>query len=140
MHTLPLHDPLPISHAPRRGAQEQRHRADAAGGPGDLTADHIRELARRAGFELAGGARARPPDDRARYHEWVAAGRAGRMGYLTDRRAAVRDDPRQLLASARSVISVGKLYQTPWPHSTRFHDTERAWISRYAWAKITTGC
>jgi epoxyqueuosine reductase len=100
-----------------------------------LTADHIRELARRAGFELAGVAAAVPADDRARYHEWVAAGRAGRMGYLTDRRAAVRDDPRQLLASARSVISVGKLYQTPWPHSTRFHDTERAWISRYAWGE-----
>ena len=100
-----------------------------------MTADHIRELARRSGFELAGVAAAVPADDRARYHEWVAAGRAGRMGYLTGRRAALRDDPRLLLASARSVISVGKLYQTPWPHSTRFHDAERAWISRYAWGE-----
>jgi epoxyqueuosine reductase len=100
-----------------------------------LTADHIRELARRSGFELAGVAAAVPADDRARYHQWVAAGRAGRMGYLTDRRAALRDDPRHLLPSARSVISVGKLYQTPWPHSTRFHDVERAWISRYAWGE-----
>ena len=74
-----------------------------------------------------------PAEDRARYHEWVAAGRAGKMAYLTDRRAAVRDDPRNLLASARSVICVGKLYQTPWPQSTRFHDAECAWISRYAW-------
>jgi epoxyqueuosine reductase len=57
------------------------------------------------------------------------------MGYLTDRRAAVRDDPRSLLASARSVICVGKLYQTPWPHSTRFQDAECAWISRYAWGE-----
>jgi len=65
----------------------------------------------------------------------VAAGRAGKMGYLTDRRAAVRDDPRQLLASARSVICAGKLYQTPWPHSTRFHDDDCAWISRYAWGE-----
>ncbi|MGD0775566.1 MAG: tRNA epoxyqueuosine(34) reductase QueG [Candidatus Solibacter sp.] len=100
-----------------------------------MTADHIRELARRSGFELAGVAAAVPADDRARYGEWVAAGSAGKMGYLTGRRAALRDDPRQLLASARSVICVGKLYQTPWPHSTRFHDVERAWIARYAWGE-----
>ena len=100
-----------------------------------MTAENIRELARGAGFELAGVAAALPCDDRAGYRDWVAAGRAGKMGYLTDRRASVRDDPRNLLAAARSVISVGKLYQTPWPHSTRFHDTERAWISRYAWGE-----
>ena len=100
-----------------------------------MTADHIRELACRSGFELAGVAAAVPAEDRTRYHEWVAAGRAGKMGYLTDWRAAVRDDPRLLLGSARSVISAGKLYQTPWPHSTRFHDEECAWISRYAWGE-----
>ena len=55
-----------------------------------MTADHIRELARRAGFELAGVAAAVPAEDRARYREWVATGRAGKMMYLTDRRAAVR--------------------------------------------------
>jgi epoxyqueuosine reductase len=98
-----------------------------------LTADHIRNLARRCGFELAGVAAAVPAEDRARYREWVAAGRAGKMEYLTDRRAAVRDDPRNLLPSARSVVCVGKLYQTPWPQSTRFDDAECAWISRYAW-------
>jgi epoxyqueuosine reductase len=57
------------------------------------------------------------------------------MGYLTDRRAGVRDDPRNLLPSAKSLISVGKLYQTPWPHTTQFTDEERAWISRYAWGE-----
>src|ERR1035438_4492150 len=55
------------------------------------------------------------------------------MRYLTDHRAAVREDPRNLLPSARSIVCVGKLYQTPWPHSTQFHDEDRAWISRYAW-------
>ncbi len=100
-----------------------------------MTADDIREMARRCGFELAGVAAAVPAEDRARYHEWVGAGRAGKMGYLTDRRAGVRDDPRNLLPSARSVICAGKLYQTPWPQSTRFHDAECAWISRYAWGE-----
>jgi epoxyqueuosine reductase len=98
-----------------------------------VTAGAIRELARACGFELAGVAAALPADDRARYHDWVAAGHAGEMRYLTDRRAAVRDDPRNLLPSARSIICVGKLYQTPWPHTTEFTDEERGWISRYAW-------
>jgi epoxyqueuosine reductase len=96
-----------------------------------LTADEIRGLARECGFELAGVARAEPAADGARYHEWVAAGYAGRMGYLTDRRAGVRDDPRNLLPSARSIVCVGKVYQTAWPQTT--DDPERGWISRYAW-------
>ncbi len=78
-------------------------------------------------------ARAEPAQDAARYREWVEAGNAGEMRYLTDRRAAVREDPRNLLASARSIICVGKLYQTPWPHTAQFTNEERAWISRYAW-------
>jgi epoxyqueuosine reductase len=98
-----------------------------------LTADGIRSLARECGFELAGVAAALPANDRARYHGWVAAGYAGEMRYLTDHRAQVRDDPRNLLATARSIICVGKLYQTPWPHTAQFNDEERAWISRYAW-------
>jgi epoxyqueuosine reductase len=98
-----------------------------------LTAGEVRELAARCGFEAAGVAAAEPAADRGRYHEWVEAGYAGAMGYLTDRRAEVRDDPRRLLESARSVIAVAKVYQTPWPLSTAFHDEERAWISRYAW-------
>jgi epoxyqueuosine reductase len=93
----------------------------------------VRQLARACGFELAGVAAAVPSADRACYHEWVAAGYAGEMRYLTDRRAGVRDDPRNLLASARSMICVGKLYHTPWPYSTQWNDRERAWISRYAW-------
>ena len=100
-----------------------------------MTPQTIRELARACGFELAGVAAAAPAEDRARYHQWVAAGRAGQMGYLTDHRAALRDDPRRLLPSARSVVCVGKLYQTPWPHTTRFDDQARGWISRYGWGE-----
>ena len=98
-----------------------------------MTAEEVRALARECGFELAGVARAVPVPETAWDREWVSAGYAGEMRYLTDRRAAVREDPRNLLESARSIICVGKLYQTAWPHSTRFNDEERGWISRYAW-------
>ncbi len=98
-----------------------------------MTAGDIRGLARECGFELAGVARAAPVPEAEWYRKWVAAGYAGEMRYLTDYRAALREDPRRLLASARSVVCCGRLYQTPWPWSTRFSDAERGWISRYAW-------
>jgi epoxyqueuosine reductase len=100
-----------------------------------LTAGTIRELARACGFELAGVAAASPVGQREWYHQWVAAGFAGEMRYLTGHGAAARDDPRSLLASVRSIICVGKLYNTPWPYSTQFDAGERAWISRYAWGE-----
>lgn len=70
------------------------------------------ELAHACGFALAGVALARPSEQFSFYRQWVADGMAGPMGYLTDHRMAVRSDPRQLLASARSVLCLGKLYNT----------------------------
>jgi epoxyqueuosine reductase len=93
----------------------------------------IRAAARECGFELAGIASALPHPDADRYRRWLAAGYAGEMGYLTDHRAAVREDPRRLLPSARSVICAGKLYNGPEPYSTEFRTDELGWISRYAW-------
>ncbi|MCC7496874.1 MAG: tRNA epoxyqueuosine(34) reductase QueG [Bryobacterales bacterium] len=94
----------------------------------------VRELAAQCGLELAGAVPAGPVRDFTRYQSWVAAGFAGRMGYLTDHRGALRQDPRNLLPSARSVIVAGKLYQTDFPDSKAF-TAEYGWISRYAWGE-----
>ena len=91
----------------------------------------VQEIARECGFELAGVAPCDPGADFARYDDWVARGMAGEMRYLTDRRAEVRRDARNLLPDARSVICVGKLYNTPDPPREAGH----ARISRYAWGK-----
>jgi epoxyqueuosine reductase len=99
-----------------------------------VTVAEIKCLARDCGFELAGIASAQPlPHDSRRYLDWVDRGMAGAMGYLTDRRAIVRTDPKLLLPAARSIICVGKLYNGPQPRSTEMQETERGWISRYAW-------
>ncbi len=90
-------------------------------------------MAYECGFELAGVTPAVPSTDAARYLDWAQGGLAGRMSYLTDRRAELRTDPKNLLPTARSVVCVGRLYNAPQPHSTTFNDRERAWISRYAW-------
>jgi epoxyqueuosine reductase len=87
----------------------------------------VKRLARECGFELAGVAAGEPSGDFTRYREWVDQGFAGEMRYLTDRRAEVRSDPRHLLPNARSIICVGKLYNTPGPSD--------GLISRYAWGE-----
>jgi epoxyqueuosine reductase len=93
----------------------------------------IQMRALAAGFQLSGVAAAVPHPDSARYREWVSAGLAGEMRYLTDYRVDRRDDPASLLPSARSVICLGMLYNGPEPRSTEFDEAGRAWISRYAW-------
>lgn len=98
-----------------------------------ITAERIKQLARECGFELVGIAAALPIDDFERFESWRTGGMAGEMTYLTDRRGDMRRDPRNLLASARSILCVGKLYNTPFLHSTELSDPGRGWISRYAW-------
>ncbi len=71
--------------------------------------------------------------DFTRFRSWVDRGLAGEMGYLTDHRAAIRNEPEQLLPGLRSIICVGLVYNGPEALSTEFSDIERAWISRYAW-------
>ena len=78
---------------------------------------------------------AEPIEEAGYYHEWVASGFAGKMSYLTDRRAGVRNDPKNLLPEVRTIICVGKLYNGPQPHSNQMSDPELAWISRYAWGE-----
>jgi epoxyqueuosine reductase len=97
--------------------------------------ERIRELARDSGFELCGVSDARVGGDFGRYERWLAAGYEAGMKYLDGWRRDVRADAGRLLPGVRSVISVGKLYQTPYPLSVEFDDAERGWISRYAWGE-----
>ncbi len=97
-----------------------------------MESDTIRRLARECDFELAGVAAAEPiENDVARYQKWAARGMAGEMQYLTDRRAEVRRDPRNLLPGARSIICVGKLYNHTPPPEREGH----AIFARYAWGR-----
>ena len=98
-----------------------------------ISSAEIASFAAESGFEIAGVLPVGPSPDFPRYRSWVDRGNAGMMGYLTDRRAELRQDVRTLLASAESVICVGKLYNGPEPYSNAFDDGERGWIARYAW-------
>src|SRR4051812_22826922 len=100
-----------------------------------ISAEQIKLLARQCGFELAGIARALPLSDYERYEDWRREGLAGEMTYLTDRRGYLRADPRHLLPDARTIICVGKLYNTGQPYSTERAAPDTGWISRYAWGE-----
>ena len=98
-----------------------------------ITPQQLKDLAQACGFELAGITSAAPCADFDRFQAWRAAGMAGEMSYLTDRRGDLRSDPRNLLPSAQSILCVGKLYEVPHPHTHEIEDPRRGWISRYAW-------
>lgn len=95
-----------------------------------MSAAQVKVLAGECGFALAGVAAAGPVSDFARYESWIQAGHAGGMRYLTDHRAQIRRDVRNLLPAARSVIVVGKLY-----NSADTHQPGDARIARYAWSR-----
>jgi epoxyqueuosine reductase len=97
-----------------------------------LTAESVRQHARTLGFDLCGVAPADALPEAGRIREWLARGYAGDMGYLP-RTAHLRGDARRVLASARSVVVTGTVYNADRPYSVEVADPTRAHVSRYAW-------
>jgi epoxyqueuosine reductase len=97
-----------------------------------LTADVVRRLAARCGFELAGVAKAVPLPEALFFQKWSSSGMAAEMSYLTGDRAALRQNPRTLLPSARSIICVGKVYNHEHLFPGLSVGREFGRISRYA--------
>jgi epoxyqueuosine reductase len=100
--------------------------------PSSLTSARIKARALEIGFDLCGVARAARYPRLDRLAEWIAAGCAGDMHYLEDS-LEERSDPAIALPTARSVISVACVYNTPQPYSVSMAAPERARIARYAW-------
>ncbi|HEY1212337.1 MAG TPA: tRNA epoxyqueuosine(34) reductase QueG [Bryobacteraceae bacterium] len=100
----------------------------------------MKRLAGECGFELAGVSAPDPLDDFERFQAWRSEGMAGEMNYLTDHRGDIRSDPHRLHESLQSIVCVGKLYNTPHPHSMGpaggdAAEEARGWVSRYAWGE-----
>src|SRR6184192_4560620 len=98
----------------------------------------IKQAAHDAGFELAGIASVRRHPELEHFEPWVAAGYAGEMKYMK-----ARDETGNLKRAsldsavpwARSVIVCAINYNTAQPYSTEVNDSQRGWISRYAWGE-----
>jgi epoxyqueuosine reductase len=95
-----------------------------------LTAAAVKAKAVEVGFDLCGIAPAVRHPRLARLRSWIDEGRAGDMHYL---RASLdeRSDPAVMLPTARSVISLGSVYNTAAP-SVSDTPPDRAIIARYA--------
>lgn len=92
----------------------------------------IQAHAHELGFELVGIIPAARSETIARYRQWVKNGYAGEMHYL-EKHLPLKTDVRQLLAEAKSVISLAMNYYTVDPPKALAEDPERGQISRYAW-------
>ena len=105
---------------------------DAAAELRRITSADVRRQALALGFDLCGVAPAESFAELGFFREWLARGYAGEMHYL-ERSAERRADVRAVMPSARSVISLGTIYNTDQPYSTENADPGRAAIARYAW-------
>ena len=103
----------------------------------------LEECACAAGFDAAGVAEVRGPEDAttaqesARYADWVDAGRAGEMEYLKRRNEAgtlVRSALQVALPWARSVVVCALNYNADAPRSMDAAPAGAGWIARYAWS------
>lgn len=92
----------------------------------------IQAHANQLGFELVGVTPAAHSETIARYREWIENGYAGKMHYL-EKHLSLKTDVRQLLAEAKSVISLAMNYYTLDPPKALAQDPGRGQISRYAW-------
>jgi epoxyqueuosine reductase len=98
----------------------------------------VKQTAQEAGFELAGIAPVRDFSELNHFPDWIDAGHAGEMKYLEARDEAgqlKRASLRSTAPWARSVIVCAINYNTAHPYSTQVNDSERGWVSRYAWSR-----
>ena len=92
----------------------------------------IKTYAHKLGFDLVGVAPAQETRTAEFYADWLARGFAGEMNYL-HRHLEKKMDPRHVLPSARSILSVGMNYFTSNIPPEKQRDSSIGIISRYAW-------
>ena len=95
-----------------------------------LTND-LKTRAADLGFSLCGICPAVAPPGAARLDEWLAAGYAGQMHYLANRREAYRD-PNRVLDGVRSIVMLALNYRTAEPVAP---SEGQGRVSRYAWGE-----
>lgn len=94
--------------------------------------DAIKRKAQALEFELVGVAPVSPVPELSFYMDWLEAGYAGKMGYL-ERNAEKKSDLSQVVPEARSIVVCAKVYHSRQQLSIECGDSDRGWISRYAW-------
>ncbi len=86
--------------------------------PPENLSERMKRRATELGFQLCGICPAVTPTGTNRLDQWLEAGYAGQMHYLSNRREAY-DHPQNVLDGARSIIMLGMHYSTSEPAPTR---------------------
>ena len=94
--------------------------------------EQIKDFAQELGFNLVGIAPAEPSQTIDRYERWLESGYGGGMRYL-ERHSPLKQNVRNLLPEAKSIITLGFNYYTIDPPVSLAGDSSRGQISRYAW-------
>ena len=98
---------------------------------GEIT-ELLKQKACEVGFSLCGVCPAVTPVGTTRLDDWLAAGYAGEMRYLADRRDAYAD-PNRVLDGVRSVVMLAMNYRTAEPTPA---EAGQGRVSRYAWGEV----
>jgi len=97
----------------------------------DLT-NSIKEKAYGLGFSLVGISPVGDFPESQYYKKWLNKGYEASMDYMS-RNEEKRQDVRNLIPGAKSVISCAINYNTNYPYSTSNQNPNKGWIARYAW-------
>ena len=94
------------------------------------TTTELKQWASELGFSLCGICPSVAPPGAGRLDDWLAAGYAGQMHYLADRRDAY-SDPNRVLEGVRSIVMLAMNYRTAEPTKPLPGEGR---VSRYAWS------
>ena len=99
-----------------------------------ITVARIKAKAKELGFDICGLTPAQPSPTLAAYLRWIQNGMQGQMHYMarTDR-VRRRQDLRQIMPSAKSLIVVGMDYYAQVADAPFLNDPSRGRIAAYAW-------
>lgn len=97
-----------------------------------ITNDIVISKAKAIGFDLVGFAKADILEDEIeKLNMWLEKKYQAEMSYM-ERNLSKRKNPNEILPDAKSIISLGLIYNTPFKHSD---NNDKGKISRYAWGK-----
>ncbi len=94
----------------------------------DLT-NSIKEKAYNLGFSLVGISPVGDYPESQHYKKWLNKGYEASMDYMS-KNEEKRQDVRNLVPGARSVISCAINYNTNYPYSTSVQNPKKGWIAR----------
>ncbi len=99
-----------------------------------LRLSSVKKKARELGFNLCGVTLAQPSPTLFAYLRWIQRGMHGEMRYMArPDRVRRRQDPREIMPKAKSLILVGMDYYARFADDELLSDPSRGRIAAYAW-------